>query len=195
MRLFTIILIIAMPFALRSQTIKINAGSTISTTLPSAGLGIKTDAKNLLVGFIATAGIDYAETKWAFLSTNIGIVQKGRKDKVVYTDALGNNYREGIQYTRYNYASINTIINFKLSQRSLVPFFSIGPRLDYLLNQNDFYDPKKLAFAFGFNGGFGLIKRFNKMELGGRIDYLLSLNKHPNDRTGAIQLFYGYILK
>lgn len=177
------------------QTLKFNTGATASALIYPTSFNIKTGLNNILIGFTGAAGIDYSETKWGFLSSNIGFVQKGSKDKVTYTDPLGNSTWTGIVKTKFNYITLNTTINFKISRGSLVPFFSVGPRVDYLLNQKDFIDSKNIKFAYGLNGGLGLIKRIDKMEFGGRIDYLLNIAEHPNDRTGAIQVFFGYKLK
>jgi hypothetical protein len=195
MRNIILILFLLVPALSPAQTLKINAGATMSTIIPPEVTRIPTGVKNVLIGSIASIGVDYTETKWGFLSSNIGFVQKGRRNEVIYTDALGNEINTATVRIRYNYATLSTTMNFKLSQSSLIPFFSIGPRVDYLLNQKDFYDPKEMQFAFGLNGGFGLLKRFNKIELGAKIDYLLNLAKLPKDRTGAIQVFYGYKFK
>jgi hypothetical protein len=191
----TFFFLMILPVISIGQTLKLSTGATASTLIYPAETGIKTGFNNILTGFTGTVGVDYLETKWGFLSSNIGFVQKGRKDKVTYTDALGNNTWVGTFKSKFNYVTFNTTMNFKLSQSSLVPFFSIGPRVDYLLNQSHFYDPGNIKFAYGLNGGFGIIKRTGKMEFGGRVDYLLNIAERPDDRTGAVQVFFGYKLK
>ncbi|MBX3253936.1 MAG: hypothetical protein KF862_07310 [Chitinophagaceae bacterium] len=183
--------ILLIPAALCAQTIKLNAGTSFSVVNSNPDLH-PTGIKNVAIGFSGTIGADFVERKWGFLSANIGIVQKGRKDRVTYTDVNGNSSYDKTNVIRFTYLTANATVNFKLSQSSLVPFLGIGPRLDYLLNKSSFIDPERLELAYGVIGGFGLMKKFDKIQIGGRVDYLYSIKKEPIDRTGTVMIFAGW---
>lgn len=148
-----------MPICSFTQTLKLNLGPSFSNA-----------SGELVVGLSTTVGVDYFETKWTFLSANLGLVQRG--------------------ISKNSYTTANIQGNIKLSQGKFIPFFSIGPRVDYFLDAPEIWDHSR--YVIGANGGVGLMKRMEKLELGVRADYHYNFTKPPNDPAVIAMLFVGF---
>lgn len=150
-----------LPFVGFAQTIKFNLGPSFSKQHGESRTGVST-----------AIGIDFLETKWTFISANLGLVQRG--------------------ISKHSYPTANVMVNVKLSQRSFIPFISAGPRLDYFSDAPETFSDSR--YVIGANGGAGLIKRLKKMELGVRADYHYNFTKKPDDRSLVTMAFIGFKL-
>ncbi len=193
MRKVVLILLLSLTYtAIEAQIVKVSAGTSFSVIkVPQVLPGISNTTDNAVAGFSGVIGVDFAESKWAFLTGSVGIVQKGRRDAFNRTDALGNTIPGQVKHkVLYTFGVVNLAVNFKLRNDGLIPYFSIGPRIDHLMNENSGFDKT----AIGFNGGFGLTKRMESLELGGRLDYLHSFGENPKTIAGSAMLFFGFKL-
>lgn len=177
-----------LPVAGFTQTLTLNAGPSFSTIVPPKGVGRPAGLENVITGLSASGGLSFAERDWGFLSINAGVVQKGRRDKSTYID--GNDTHTKINRVRFSYATVNMTANLKLSSGSLVPFVSVGPRVDYFIDQPE--ATKLPAFLYGANAGIGLMQYAGNWRYGVRADYLYNFTKKPNDRTATLMAFVGW---
>lgn len=179
------LLLLLLPLAGFAQVFTVGIGPSFSTIVVPRS---STKMENILTGLSVNGGVDFAETKRKFLSANIGIVQKGRRFVATYTD--GNETFTRVSKTRYVYGTASFTANFKLSSGKLVPFISIGPRMDYYIDRPE-VTPLP-AFSFGANGGFGVMQYAGNWRYGVRADYLYNITKKPNDRTAVLLAFAGF---
>lgn len=182
------LLLLLLPLAGVTQVFTFNLGPSFSTIMP-ARRSDPVRLENILTGLSATGGVDFAETKWRFLSANVGVVQKGRRFKTTYTD--GNESYVRTVKTRFSYFTANFTVNFKLSSgKRLIPFASIGPRVDYFIDRPEI-SPLP-AFLFGANAGLGVMQQAGNWRYGIRADYLYNITKKPDDRTATVMVFAGF---
>ena len=89
--------------------------------------------------------------------------------------------------------SFNTTIDLKYPIRDLlIPFVSVGPRLDYLISDKSEsrWDILKPA-VYGTTLGGGLKYNISKMQIGLRFDHYLNFNK--NSELSAMAGYTGFI--
>ena len=188
MRKITLFLFL-LPVLGYSQTLKLNFGPSFSTILRPAHVNNRAGLENVITGLSGTGGIDFLETDYGFLSVNAGLVQKGRKDKTLYTDPNTNETSTVTTKTQFSYATANITANIKLASGNLVPFISVGPRIDYFIDQPE--GTTLPAFLFGANGGIGVLQYAGNWRYGVRADYLHNFTKKPNDRTVVLMATLG----
>lgn len=156
------------------------------------------------------AGVDYLNSKYFNLSSNIGYIQKGGKeDNISFTDGSGNVLYSGSVTTRIDYISANTLAELKYPvAKTIVPFISAGPRVDYLVNYDkDFWGSAIRQTSYGLLLGGGVKYVFDRIELGIRTDFYLNFIKvlnnrpdaytyaHVSDKTYTVNVSIGYRLK
>lgn len=188
MRKITLILLL-LPILGYGQTLKLNFGPSFSTILRPAHMPDRGGIENVLIGLSGTGGIDFLESHLGFLSVNAGLVQKGRKDRVTRINPNTNEHYMVIAKTQFSYATGNITANIKLSSGNLVPIVSIGPRIDYFIDQPE--GTTLPAFQFGANAGIGLLQYSGNWRYGLRADYLHNFTKKPDDRTVVLMATVG----
>ena len=198
----------------QGQVFKIQAG----TSLSSLDWNIITNnykiPGNRIVGQSIFFGFDYAEKRSFNLSRNIGSIRKGSRQKGFIIDSFGNVIeRKNIPFA-LDYLTLNTTLDLKYPIKDkVVPFISIGPRIDYIISTSDNFKALKdmdelNMFSCGINLGIGIKYQFSRFQIGMRGDYLYNFNKisdyyNPIDLTGLkvsdntflLNTFLGYRLK
>jgi len=167
-----------------------------------------------LIGYSIFAGIDYFDKQYFNLSSNIGMLRKGGRKEIEFTDPFGNPLGTSINKKTLDYLSINTMIDLKYRiKETISPFISFGPRFDYLLKNGGehFYGIEELdnlnSVSVGLILGGGIKYDISNLQFGLRADYYLDFTKvadwsAENARIGGgsvntftINLSIGYKLK
>lgn len=195
------------------QVLKLQTGASFSR--------INWDINNLyfeqynqpIIGYSVFAGLDYLNKDYFSLSSNIGLLRKGGRQEVTFIDITGKPVGTSIQNAKLDYLSINTTIDLKYPLKyKLLPFISIGPRLDYLINYskefNILNDINAInRYNYGLLTGLGAKYDLNKLQIGLRADYYLNfgsiadwpagrdnLGVRVTDNTLTINATIGYRL-
>ena len=167
-----------------------------------------------LIGFSILAGVDYLDKKYYNLSSNIGFIQKGGKSTITFVTETPDPVFEDLEIGKLNYISVNTLVDFKYPiLDKVIPYLSIGPRIDYLVSYNDGFKTlneinKLEKLNFGMLIGSGLKCNLDKWQLGLKADYCLNFNNivewsssdtnlggSISDKTWLLNLTIGYRLK
>ena len=159
-----------------AQTIKIQGGPSFSKlNWGSPSLYDKT-----LTGYSVFAGIDYLNSKYFNLSSNIGMIRKGGKSEInISVPLLPATI---IEKPTLDYISINTTIDLKYPIKKMSPFISCGPRFDHLIKSSSQFGGLKALNvlenkSIGLLLGGGVKFDFSKIQLGLRADYYLNFTK------------------
>ena len=196
----SIILSIALTTALsvNAQTLKIQGGTAISKLdwqLDRINSTTSLYDQNL-IGHSIFAGIDYARIadyvgrEYFNLSSNIGMLRKGGKHEILFSDENGLTGETLMDKLTLDYLSINTTIDLKLPiGETIFPFVSFGPRFDYVLSHSKHFDMlqemdelKKFSTGLILGGGI----KFNigeSLQIGLRADYYYNFNDIADWRT------------
>ena len=163
------------------QTFKFQAG------ISSSSLNWKTVDRTeqmhsqKITGYSLFFGLDYLQKKYFNLSSNVGIIRKGGEDADIFSvDPLGQPLLAQRQKAFLNYLSVNTTLDLKYPvKEKLFPFVSFGPRIDYLISNNSYFnflkETKELnKLSYGINLGAGIKYQFSRFQIGIRGDYLLN---------------------
>lgn len=195
------------------QTLKMQAGPSFSS-LDWRTEGLSTTPYNeTMIGYSFLIGVDYLDKKYFNLSSNLGLLRKGGKQTVQLISYFGDPGTERIDNARLDYLSLNTLIDLKYPVTDkIIPFFSFGPRIDYLVGISNEFDPLTLdndisRLNYGFILGGGLKYELSKFQIGIHADYYFNCNNIadwpavvPNlggtiaDRTFTLNLSLGYKL-
>jgi len=197
-----------------SQTLKIQTGTSLSKLdwqINTIGFEYLNET---LVGFSIFGGIEYLNKDYFNLSTNIGYLVKGGKDEYDFVNLTSEILMRKEKKVKLNYITLNTLLDFKYPiNDKIIPFVSIGPRIDYLLSYSDVLD--KLdeineldKLSFGLSVGAGVRYQLSKVRFGIRTDYYVNFNEIAewpsqsgnlggkiSDKTLLINLSIGYVLK
>jgi hypothetical protein len=205
-----IILIITLTLAsaVHAQTINLQGGTSISKLNWDLESINSTSPKydKALVAYSIFAGMDYFDKPYYNLSSNIGMIRKGGAHNLYAQTALDK--------LTLDYLSVNTTIDIKYPvAQKYIPFISIGPRLDFLVNHSQHFDIVKDAnelkpISIGMLLGAGIKTNIKDFQLGLRADYYLNFNPiadwrtptsnnggHITGNTFAISLSVGYKLE
>jgi hypothetical protein len=186
------------------QIITLQAGKSFSSLDWDIGLSAIDKTNKTLVGYSYFVGVDYLDKTYFNLSSNFGIIKKGGRVTKTVVNASGSRlYDESIS-SALDFVSFNTSLILKYSFYHLIPFLSVGPRFDYLMNDYGEYNKSN----YGLILGGGLKYELQKMLLGVRADYYLNFNdiadlsagstnmgKSLNCKTIAVNLTIGYRIK
>jgi len=184
--LFSLILI---GTTINGQTIYIKIGPSFSKLIWNNSIVHDQVFDKSIVGFNATAGINYLKFKYFNLSSGVGYIQKGGSKATMGCVSSGNNYEIARNTIRLNFLTINTDFNLKIPIKELIePYIFVGPRIDYLFSyseQEDFIkhfdeagELNKVSYGIIFGGGIKL--KVKRIQLGLVFDYYLTINKLVN---------------
>jgi hypothetical protein len=143
-------------------------------------------------GYSVFIGIDYLNLKFFNLSSNLGyILKKGEQSYISLRPNGGSDLVTN--KTNLGYLSINTTIDMKYPIRNLlIPFISLGPRLDYLIsNKSESRWDILKSSVFGITMGGGLKYNISKMQIGLRFDHYFNFNK--NSELREMPSYTGFI--
>lgn len=161
-------------------------------------------------GFI---GLDYLNSRYFNLSTNIGYLQKGDRSEIAYTKENGEVLEFPLMKALFEYYTFNTLAEMKLPiKNKLIPFISLGPRIEYLqAYTKDFSFIEEMdelpEFSYGVNVGGGIKLAIRHLQVGVRSDYYLNVRKMADwisnsddngwidDQTYLVNLTLGYKLR
>jgi len=193
------------------QILNVQTGTSFSKLVWKDGDKDTDQYGTMLIGYSAFIGLDYVDKKYINLSTNLGLIRKGGKDKVVVTNANGEALSELSTKATLDYVSLNTTIELKYPiKEKIMPYISIGPRFDYLI-KNSYYlevlkqnnDLNKINVGLILGGGI----KFDlpAIQLGLRADYYLNFmkvaewptrynttNGSVNDQTMSLNFTIGF---
>jgi hypothetical protein len=161
-----------------AQTLNIKAGTSVSNLdWTFKGSGLKPMYGNNLVGYSVFVGLDYLDSKYFNLSTNLGAIRKGGKEDITFYDEYGVPLMTKTEKPTLDYISINTMAEFKYPvQEHWIPFVGIGPRIDYLFHQSSHFSGIENfgtvnRSAFGLIMGGGIKYNLEIFQLGLRANY------------------------
>ncbi|MCF8391437.1 MAG: hypothetical protein K9H12_12135, partial [Bacteroidales bacterium] len=138
-----------------SQILTLQFGKNHSTIDGINGTEIKGFTEPL-IGQNIFIGTDYWNKKFFNLSTNLGYINKKGEDGYWYTSPYGSSYiTNKVDIT---YLTINTYFDLKFPiLNTFYPYVSFGPRLDYLVkNENEANMEILTSYAIGLSMGGGL---------------------------------------
>lgn len=208
--LFIALLYIQVSFG---QVFRLQAGPTISNLEWSIENIRRIGTDRSLTGKSVFIGLDYLNSKYFNLSTNIGYLQKGDRSDIAYT----NDNDEVLVFPGmkavFDYFSFNTLAEIKLPLGNrIIPYISMGPRIDYLHSYSkDFSFIEEVdelpRYAYGVNLGGGFKVDFRRWQIGVRSDYYLNVRKLADwvsdiddsgwldDKTYLVNFTVGYKLR
>ena len=160
-------------------------------------------------------GMQYMDKGWYNLSSSIGSMRRGSRDKIFYNPITGENGYVTMK-NKLHYLTVSTTFDIKKTSHDGYTFFiGVGPRLDFNLksvtvtyidfdqSRPEGYEPTKENLdgihpvLFGLKCVGGIRKDIGNMQLGFNIAYLPSfthLSKGVHDRTFTFGLSLGYKL-
>lgn len=160
-------------------------------------------------------GMQYMDKGWYNLSSSIGYMRRGSRDKIFYNPITGENGYVTMK-NKLHYLTVSTTFDIKKTSHDGYTFFiGVGPRLDFNLksvtvtyidfdqSRPEGYEPTKENLdgihpvLFGLKCVGGIRKDIGNMQLGFNIAYLPSfthLSKGVHDRTFTFGLSLGYKL-
>lgn len=195
------------------QVIHLQLGPTISNLEWSVENILPIGPNKYLTGKSAFIGVDYLNSRHFNLSTNLGYLQKGDRSEIAYIKEDGEMLAFPLMKAMFEYFSVNTLAEIKLPvMRRLIPFVSIGPRMDYLYSYSkDFSFIEEINelphYSYGLNVGGGIKLGFRRLQLGVRSDYYLNVRRMADwvsnsndsgwidDQTYLVNLTVGYKLR
>jgi len=196
---FSIFIFIFINSSIYAQIIKIENGIAISS-FHSKDLNI---LKQPITTYSALVGLDYWENKNFYLSSELGYLKKGGKEKNDFLPDDAHKIKES-----WNFIHLNTTIRFRLRIEKDIHFFvGAGPKLDILISSKEFKnfiykDYKMNTLSFGAKGEFGFTKDFNDIRTGINFSYLYDLGRAANsdfinlkNNAYMIMLSIGYNLR
>ena len=174
-----------------AQVIKVENGIA-STTCRIDGASLGT-----MHPYQMAIGIDYWDHSWFDLSSNIGYIAKGSKDKnlPVYKDGEFTPFTTFYHYA--DYLTLNTTFRVKKNIRNETYYIGTGPRIDIKLKDHLLLDNSFNTVLYGLKCEAGFIYTVNKIQLGLNAAYLPTFNKQieeVRERTFSFGLSIGYIL-
>lgn len=195
------------------QTVKIQTGTTVSKLDWEIGNMNFSPYNETLIGYSVFAGIEYLENKFFNLSSNLGVVRKGGKEKVTYVTETGELIDKKTEKATLDYITVNSTFDIQYPIKDKVlPFMSVGPRFDYLISYSNVFDSLKeidalKKYNIGLILGGGIKYDLSKVQIGLRADYYLDFYKvadwpaqtgnlggKVNDKTVTLNFMIGYKL-
>ena len=195
------------------QIVHVQLGPTISNLEWSVENIRRLGQDKTLMGRSAFIGLDYLNSRYFNLSTNIGYLQKGDRSDIAYIKEDGEILLFPRMTALFEYFSVNTLCEIKLPIRhQLIPYISLGPRMDYMISYpQDFSFIEEMdelpQYTYGANVGGGVKLDFRRLQVGIRSDYYLNLSKMADwvsngddnwwmdDTTFLVNLTVGYKLR
>jgi len=211
-RITLLIIVIFVSLTSFGQTLKIQAGPSFSSLDCNAD-GISMSPYNkTIIGYSFFVGLDYFNTKYFNLSSNLGTLRKGGKHTIMLMSVVGPSVERSYN-AQLDYLSVNTLIDLKYPiTDKITPYICFGPRLDYLVSFSDEYyfltaNDDLNGLNYGVVLGGGLKYDWSRFQIGIHADYYLNFNNIADwsletsyysgtvsDNTFTINLSLGYKL-
>lgn len=195
------------------QVIRMQGGPSVSNLEWSVENIKRLGLDETFMGKSAFIGLDYLNSHYFNLSTNLGYLQKGDRSDIAYINDNGEVLViRGLEAV-FDFFSLNTLAEFKFPiQQQFIPYISLGPRIEYLHSYTkDFSFIEQMddlpSYSYGFNLGAGIKLDFRRLQLGIRTDYYMKTAKMAewgsdseergwiDDTTYLVNLTIGYKLR
>ncbi len=156
-----------------AQYLKIDNGIVLSSFTNKKNLSL---LNSKIPNYSFLVGADYLESKWYYLSSQIGYSGLGGKD----IDIIIQNEKTSVSERR-DYIHLNTTFRAYTKNSGLTFFAGVGPYCNILLGSktfnNELYSPfyKVKPFHLGTKGEIGLTHTIDKFKIGLMGSYLLSV--------------------
>lgn len=197
-----------------AQTLNFQAGTSYSKLSWETGAVDMKLFNEVSIAFNGFVGLDYLDKQYFNLSSNVGLLRKGGQAVIEILDDEGLETGETkMEKATLDYLTFNTLFDIKYPiKEKIIPFISVGPRLDYLVNSSkelETLDKMNAlnSISYGLLLGGGLKYNLANLQLGLRADYYLNFNKvaewpaetgnlggEVSDQTFTINLVVGYRL-
>ena len=177
---FIIFLVCSANENLRAQNLKINSGLSFSS------LNFKIGEVNLydsrIKSFHTSLGVDYLEHKYFFISSEIGLIEKGGQEANISLMSIGGDVMKYFdRVEKWNFIHFNTTFRIKYPFNTFHLYAGFGPKFDILLGSNSF-DGKSFEsyginrYSFGFKPEIGTNTILtNKISAGLNLSYLIDI--------------------
>jgi hypothetical protein len=201
-KLYFLLILFTISLSVHSQFINVQSGMNLSK--------LRYYFTNYKVGISEYVGVEYLETKFFNLNSNIGYISKGGVYKLTRYGADNTNYSGYESRTQnFGYASLNTTFEFRYRfANKFVPFIGLGPMLELLVTNNKMYKDLDMGFKIPQPWSFGAIATggakyyISKFQVGALASYLWDMNKvdrstkgNVTSKTFSFQLILGYRFK
>ncbi len=118
--------------------------------------------KDNYTGYAMQVGMEFFDTGYFSLTTNLGYIQSGGKQDVLYKeDAFSPGFIKS-ENVVLNYISLNSMVNFKFRiEEKFLPYIGLGAKFDFLTSYSEIFDDFEENDAlnkemFGVLMGYGL---------------------------------------
>lgn len=170
------------------QMLKVEGGMAFSK-LRTQGLDGNQLFDKSIKPFQMSVGVEYLEKEHFNLSSSIGYLRTGGKNKVIIAGGDGGILNSNFNYKYFiDYLTVNTLFNIKQINNRTIYYIGIGPRLDFKLGsrENIYEDmdylegkrPELNTVIFGLKCEVGFWYDLgDKFRLGANVAYLPSFTK------------------
>ena len=130
-------------------------------------------------GGFAAFGAEFLDKEYIRVNIDIGLIQKGLKEKAIVVNSVGKVIGNQELITRFNYMFIATTGKLQYQKGSWMPYVFMGPRLDFQLSFKTNYAIAAFSgnFAkviFGLNYGMGVQYMIDQIGMG------LEISRHQD---------------
>lgn len=139
-KIFALSVLFVFSLPMSAQTVRVElgwAGSSMryhNPKVPSIDF-FGSNANN----FQCAVAVDYLNYRWFDLTSEIGYIRKGGKEKDILTDAMGIS-QKGSARLNLDYLTLNTMFNVKYDFNGITPYIGVGPRLDFKVGSSESYE-------------------------------------------------------
>lgn len=200
-------LLFCLSSAMNGQTIRVENGISVSSLRKSA-------FEKKVYPYQVSVGYEYADKGWFNLSSGIGYIKKGGKDRIPLYPDFGNPIPI-LTKANIHYLTLNTVFNMKKSYNSgLTLFAGAGPRLDVRLKDSftawaEEGGPEGFSredagtfrnVVLGLKCVLGFYQQLGRIPVGFQFAYLPNISKMAkkdygcHDRTFTLGLTFGFSL-
>lgn len=174
-----------------SQVIKVYNGIGVSSNKNEMTL-----LSDKYCGYVGMIGIDYLKNKYYYLSSQLGYLQKGGKDRIDIVQENKSSYKD--LKIKWGYIHANTTFRLKTSSNSFYFYLGAGPKIDILtkskyIRNKEGYDIKLNPVLIGGIGEVGVAKRIKQVELGLNASYTFDFNDMGNTKNANLNN-YSYAI-
>lgn len=170
------------------QMLKVEGGMAFSK-LRTQGLNEIQFFDKSVKPFQMSVGVEYLDKEHFNLSSSIGYLRTGGKDKIIITGGGGEILNSNFEYKYLiDYLIVNTLFNIRKTDNRTTYYIGVGPRLDFKLgssknvNQDlensDELMPELNKVIFGLKCEAGIWYDLDdKFRIGANVGYLPSFTK------------------
>lgn len=175
-----------------SQVLKVYNGVGVSSNKNEMTL-----LSNKYYGYVGIVGIDYLKNKYYYLSSQLGYMSKGGKDRIYIVGENKSTYKD--LKINWGYIHANTTFRLKTPSNSFYFYLGAGPKIEILtesiyIRSKEGYDIKLKPVLIGGIGEVGVVKRIKQVEFGFNTSYSFDFNDMGNTKNENLNK-YSYAIK